>query len=144
MELCCSIAIIRHSDRTPKQKMKMEVKDKRFFEIFEKNGGFKTNHIKLKRPQQLQEILDICRNLLNELDTNPDAEIKEDKCKLEQLKCILEMYGHFSGINRKIQLKYQQKDSNKEQGSLILVMKWDGEITPAGRVEAEELGRVFR
>ena len=122
----------------------MEVKNKRFFNIFEKNGGYKAGHIKLKKPKQLQEILDIARLLLNEFDTNSESnEIKEDKCKLEQLKNILEMYGHFSGINRKIQLKYQQKESQKEP-SLVLIMKWDGELTPAGRVEAEELGRVFR
>ena len=124
MELCCAIAIIRHSDRTPKQKMKMEVKDKRFFDIFEKNGGYKSGHTKLKRPRQLQEILDIARSLLNEFETNSDNnEIKEDRGKLDQLKSILEMYGHFSGINRKIQLKYQQKEAHKEP-SLMLIIKW--------------------
>lgn len=125
MELCCAIAIIRHSDRTPKQKMKMEVKDKRFFDIFEKNGGYKSGHIKLKRPRQLQEILDIARSLLTEFESNSERvdEIKEDRGKLDQLKSILEMYGHFSGINRKIQLKYQQKESHKEP-SLVLIMKW--------------------
>lgn len=28
--------------------------------------------------------------------------------------------------------------------SLLLVLKWGGELTPAGRVQAEELGRAFR
>lgn len=28
--------------------------------------------------------------------------------------------------------------------SLVLILKWGGELTPAGRVQAEELGRVFR
>lgn len=67
------------------------MKDQKFLDIFEKNGGFKAGHIKLKKPQQLQEILDIARGLLNELETNPNADVKEDKCKLEQLKSILEM-----------------------------------------------------
>ena len=57
---------------------------------------------------------------------------------------ILEFYSICAARNRKIQLKHQQKDSNKEQKSLMMIVKWDGEITPAGRVEAEELGRVFR
>ena len=79
------------------------------------------------------------------------------------------MYGHFSGINRKVQLKYQvcathhctvlyctvlqpkgrpRSTSSEEEvrgdPSLLLVLKWGGELTPTGRVQAEELGKVFR
>ena len=28
--------------------------------------------------------------------------------------------------------------------SLLLILKWGGELTPTGRVQAEELGKVFR
>ena len=28
--------------------------------------------------------------------------------------------------------------------SLVLILKWGGELTPAGRLQAEELGRIFR
>ncbi|XP_026303625.1 inositol hexakisphosphate and diphosphoinositol-pentakisphosphate kinase 1 isoform X1 [Piliocolobus tephrosceles] len=155
MELRCVIAIIRHGDRTPKQKMKMEVKHPRFFGLFEKHGGYKTGKLKLKRPEQLQEVLDITRLLLAELEKEPGGEIEEKTGKLEQLKSVLEMYGHFSGINRKVQLTYYPhgvKASNEGQDpqrealapSLLLVLKWGGELTPAGRVQAEELGRAFR
>jgi len=34
-------------------------------------------------------------------------------------------------------------DTPKEP-SLVLILKWGGELTPAGRVQAEELGRSFR
>ncbi|XP_031227520.1 inositol hexakisphosphate and diphosphoinositol-pentakisphosphate kinase 1 isoform X12 [Mastomys coucha] len=155
MELRCVIAIIRHGDRTPKQKMKMEVTHPRFFALFEKHGGYKTGKLKLKRPEQLQEVLDIARLLLAELEKEPGAEIEEKTGKLEQLKSVLEMYGHFSGINRKVQLTYYPhgvKASNEGQDlqreplapSLLLVLKWGGELTPDGRVQAEELGRAFR
>ncbi|XP_026939926.1 inositol hexakisphosphate and diphosphoinositol-pentakisphosphate kinase 1 isoform X5 [Sagmatias obliquidens] len=155
MELRCVIAIIRHGDRTPKQKMKMEVTHPRFFSLFEKHGGYKTGKLKLKRPEQLQEVLDITRLLLAELEKEPSGEIEEKTGKLEQLKSVLEMYGHFSGINRKVQLTYYPhgvKASNEGQDpqgealapSLLLVLKWGGELTPAGRVQAEELGRAFR
>nr|XP_029707920.1 inositol hexakisphosphate and diphosphoinositol-pentakisphosphate kinase 2-like isoform X13 [Aedes albopictus] len=160
MELRCVTAIIRHGDRTPKQKMKVEVRHQKFFEIFEKYDGYKYGHIKLKRPKQLQEILDIARSLLAEIQTKAaDSEIEEKQSKLEQLKSVLEMYGHFSGINRKVQMKYQPKgrprgsssddgkhhsiDAPKEP-SLVLILKWGGELTPAGRIQAEELGRIFR
>ncbi|XP_029414100.1 inositol hexakisphosphate and diphosphoinositol-pentakisphosphate kinase 1 isoform X13 [Nannospalax galili] len=155
MELRCVIAIIRHGDRTPKQKMKMEVTHPRFFALFEKHGGYKTGKLKLKRPEQLQEVLDITRLLLAELEKEPGGEIEEKTGKLEQLKSVLEMYGHFSGINRKVQLTYYPhgvKASNEGQDpqrealtpSLLLVLKWGGELTPDGRVQAEELGRAFR
>ncbi|KAJ8775658.1 hypothetical protein J1605_016206 [Eschrichtius robustus] len=130
MELRCVIAVIRHGDRTPKQKMKMEVRHQKY------------------------EVLDIARQLLIELGQNNDSEIEENKSKLEQLKTVLEMYGHFSGINRKVQLTYlphgcpktssEEEDSRREEPSLLLVLKWGGELTPAGRVQAEELGRAFR
>uniref|UniRef100_A0A4W5RXN7 Inositol hexakisphosphate and diphosphoinositol-pentakisphosphate kinase n=1 Tax=Hucho hucho TaxID=62062 RepID=A0A4W5RXN7_9TELE len=155
MELRCVIAIIRHGDRTPKQKMKMEVRNPMFFELFDKYGGYKTGKLKLKKPKQLQEVLDIARQLLLELgDGREDCEIEEKKSKLEQLKTVLEMYGHFSGINRKVQITYlphgqpktssEEEDTHKECPSLLLVLKWGGELTPAGRVQAEELGRAFR
>ncbi|KFV64923.1 Inositol hexakisphosphate and diphosphoinositol-pentakisphosphate kinase 1, partial [Dryobates pubescens] len=171
MELRCVIAVIRHGDRTPKQKMKMEVKHPRFFELFEKYDGYKTGKLKLKKPEQLQEVLDIARQLVVDLGTHSDCEIEERKSKLEQLKSGLEMeglisggtmglpgscrYGHFSGINRKVQLTYlphghpkaasEDEEARREPSpSLLLVLKWGGELTPAGRVQAEELGRAFR
>ncbi|XP_053097256.1 inositol hexakisphosphate and diphosphoinositol-pentakisphosphate kinase 2 isoform X11 [Pangasianodon hypophthalmus] len=154
MELRCVIAVIRHGDRTPKQKMKMEVRHQRFFDLFEKYEGYKSGKLKLKKPKQLQEVLDIARQLLVELGQNNDTEIEESKAKLEQLKTVLEMYGHFSGINRKVQLTYlphgcpktssEEEDVRRDDPSLLLVLKWGGELTPAGRVQAEELGRAFR
>ncbi|XP_031424898.1 inositol hexakisphosphate and diphosphoinositol-pentakisphosphate kinase 2 isoform X1 [Clupea harengus] len=154
MELRCVIAVIRHGDRTPKQKMKMEVRNPMFFELFEKYGGYKTGKLKLKKPKQLQEVLDIARLLLLDLGQHTDCEVEEKKSRLEQLKTVLEMYGHFSGINRKVQLTYlphgqpktssEEEDVHSEEPSLLLVLKWGGELTPAGRVQAEELGRAFR
>uniref|UniRef100_A0A3Q2C7R3 Inositol hexakisphosphate and diphosphoinositol-pentakisphosphate kinase n=1 Tax=Cyprinodon variegatus TaxID=28743 RepID=A0A3Q2C7R3_CYPVA len=102
----------------------------------------------------MYEVLDIARLLLVELGQHNDCEIEEKKSKLEQLKTVLEMYGHFSGINRKVQLTYlrngqpkassEEEDCKKDGPSLQLVLKWGGELTPAGRVQAEELGRAFR
>ncbi|XP_070167125.1 inositol hexakisphosphate and diphosphoinositol-pentakisphosphate kinase 2 isoform X10 [Polyergus mexicanus] len=154
MELRCVVAVIRHGDRTPKQKMKVEVRHPKFFEIFAKYDGYKHGHVKLKRPKQLQEILDTARSLLTEIQHRAAGpELEEKQGKLEQLKSVLEMYGHFSGINRKVQLKYQPRgrprgsssdDDRLGEPSLVLILKWGGELTPAGRIQAEELGRIFR
>lgn len=112
MELRCVVGVIRHGDRTPKQKMKMEVRHSKFFELFQRYGGTPDNNVKLKRPKQLQEVLDIARFLLAEGQNSEGkdvAEFEEKRSKLDQLKGVLEMYGYFSGINRKVQLKYQPK-----------------------------------
>ncbi|CAF4897167.1 unnamed protein product [Rotaria sp. Silwood1] len=159
MELRCVIAVIRHGDRTPKQKMKMAVLHPLFFQLFEKYHGPKSGHLKLKHPGQLQEVLDIARKLLKELDDNRInrfPNLPETRGKLLQLKQVLELYGHFSGINRKIQLKYLPKGLPKKtssedesnsvpsQPSLLLVVKWGGQLTQTGKNQAEELGKAFR
>eukprot|EP00069_Balaena_mysticetus_P001779 bmy_15457T0 len=150
MELRCVIAVIRHGDRTPKQKMKMEVRHQKKILSFINQSRGATSYSERGHT----EVLDIARQLLIELGQNNDSEIEENKSKLEQLKTVLEMYGHFSGINRKVQLTYlphgcpktssEEEDSRREEPSLLLVLKWGGELTPAGRVQAEELGRAFR
>ncbi len=81
----------------------------------------KNGNLKLKRPSQLQEVLDIARKLYKEcVDLNKETlSSQETKTKLLQLKSVLEMYGHFSGINRKVQFKYQAKgkqNSSSEDG----------------------------
>uniref|UniRef100_A0A8C7MN26 Inositol hexakisphosphate and diphosphoinositol-pentakisphosphate kinase n=1 Tax=Oncorhynchus kisutch TaxID=8019 RepID=A0A8C7MN26_ONCKI len=142
MELRCVIAIIRHGDRTPKQKMKMEVRNPMFFELFDKYGGYKTGKLKLKKPKQLQVT-----------KSNERPTIITHGSPFFSIP-VFSRYGHFSGINRKVQITYlphgqpktssEEEDTRKECPSLLLVLKWGGELTPAGRVQAEELGRAFR
>lgn len=63
----------------------------RFFELFEKYDGYRKGHLKLKKPKQLQEVLDIARFLLSENEKSSDPEVCEKKAKLQQLKLVLEM-----------------------------------------------------
>lgn len=55
----------------------------------------------------MQMVLDISRDLLEEIEQGFDDEheVEEKVHKLKQLKAVLEMYGTFSGINRKVQFK---------------------------------------
>lgn len=53
-QLRCVIGIIRHGDRTPKQKMKMIVSHRKFYQFFEEMNGYKTTQIKVKAPQKMQ------------------------------------------------------------------------------------------
>ncbi|GMT30312.1 hypothetical protein PFISCL1PPCAC_21609, partial [Pristionchus fissidentatus] len=201
MELRCVLAVIRHGDRTPKQKMKMIVTDDRFFALFRKYDGIKKNEIKMKKPNQLTEVLELSKELLcenqtkrNELlraleDAETDGnqhqmasiehslELTEEWIKKwDQVRTVLEMYGHFSGINRKVQLKYlkaREARTPVEGGggsessgtatpkhameplhtpstmpptgpALQLILKWGGELTTAGSLQAEALGKLFR
>uniref|UniRef100_A0AAF5Q144 Inositol hexakisphosphate and diphosphoinositol-pentakisphosphate kinase n=2 Tax=Wuchereria bancrofti TaxID=6293 RepID=A0AAF5Q144_WUCBA len=175
MELRCVIAIIRHGDRTPKQKMKIVVTDQRFFDLFKKYNGCNKNEIKMKRPNQLMEVLELAREILHEQQVRRNESLKEmescedndgsssklerdlEQCeeaikKWDQVRTVLEMYGHFSGINRKVQLKYlkprEVKSSDDEevhqQSALMLILKWGGELTTAGNLQAEALGKLFR
>lgn len=83
----------------------------RFFEIFEKYDGYKDGHVKLKRPKQLQEILDIARSLLNEIQHRAaDPEIEEKQGKLEQLKSVLEMW-----VFTKLPYTEVEKERNSNQ-----------------------------
>ena len=87
----------------------------RFFDLYQKCGGQLqvSGQLKLKSPKQLQEVLDISRILLVEAKSRHDPELEDIQTKLIQLKAVLEMYGRFSGINRKVQLKYQPGGSPK-------------------------------
>ncbi|KAE9415420.1 hypothetical protein Angca_004264, partial [Angiostrongylus cantonensis] len=246
MELRCVLAVIRHGDRTPKQKMKVIVHDERFFALFKKYDGFKKNEIKMKRPNQLMEVLELARQILAEHvamrntlllsmeeyeDSGNDCQrlehdleqVDEEIKRWDQMRAVLEMYdqhrresvdfgenarsvggsefthnkseilhkvvmacrldsvgeqsystdgsdseedsnesnewwtscryGHFSGINRKVQLKYLKarefrsgdNDETTQQGpALVLILKWGGELTTAGNLQAEALGKLFR
>jgi inositol hexakisphosphate/diphosphoinositol-pentakisphosphate kinase len=77
MELRCVIAVIRHGDRTPKQKMKITVNDERFFNLFDKYDGKIKKEIKMKRPNQLMEVLELSRNMLHEGQDKRNEYMKE-------------------------------------------------------------------
>ncbi|KAI6225577.1 Inositol hexakisphosphate and diphosphoinositol-pentakisphosphate kinase [Aphelenchoides besseyi] len=172
MELRCVIAVIRHGDRTPKQKIKVTVNDSRFFDLFKKYDGIQKKEIKMKRPPQLMEVLELIREMLNEsLQTRDEynkkiASVKNEKerSQLEarhekvhervktwdQMRTVLEMYGHFSGINRKVQMKHlkpkesdQCSEDETTSAPLLLILKWGGELT-TGHLQAEALGKLFR
>ncbi|KAL7677580.1 hypothetical protein ACOME3_003815 [Neoechinorhynchus agilis] len=159
MELRCVISVVRHSDRTPKQKMKMEISHPLLVDMYTKLGGTDKigSEVKIKEPSVLQELLDIARTLLQHLrDGNPNPP-QEKEAKLVQLKSVLEMYGHFCGITRKVQIKRvalkndistesveSSPDTSELKTGLLLVLKWGGEITQGGRELATDLGKAFR
>ncbi|KAJ0966242.1 hypothetical protein J5N97_027380 [Dioscorea zingiberensis] len=157
-ELRCVIAIIRHGDRTPKQKVKLKVTEEKLLNLMLKyNGGRARAETKLKSAVQLQDLLDATRILVprsrSGRESDSDAEELEHAEKLRQVKAVLEEGGHFSGIYRKVQLKplkwikvpKSNGDGEEERPvEALMVLKYGGVLTHAGRKQAEELGRYFR
>ncbi|KAJ8754851.1 hypothetical protein K2173_015363 [Erythroxylum novogranatense] len=157
-ELRCVIAIIRHGDRTPKQKVKLKVTEEKLLNLMLKyNGGRPRAETKLKSAVQLQDLLDATRMLVPRTrpgrESDSEAEDFEHAEKLRQVKAVLEEGGHFSGIYRKVQLKplkWVKVSKNNGEGEeerpveALMVLKYGGVLTHAGRKQAEELGRYFR
>ena len=57
-ELLCMVALTRHGDRTPKQKLKMKVRNAKLLRCFEAHGvGRGCAEAKLKTPVQPQEVV---------------------------------------------------------------------------------------
>ncbi|XP_004302363.1 PREDICTED: inositol hexakisphosphate and diphosphoinositol-pentakisphosphate kinase 2-like isoform X2 [Fragaria vesca subsp. vesca] len=157
-ELRCVIAIIRHGDRTPKQKVKLKVTEEKLLNLMLKyNGGRPRSETKLKSAIQLQDLLDATRMLVPrsrpDRESDSEAEDIEHAEKLRQVKAVLEEGGHFSGIYRKVQLKplkwvkvTKSNGEGEEERPVeaLMVLKYGGVLTHAGRKQAEELGRYFR
>ncbi|KAF8118050.1 hypothetical protein N665_0006s0052 [Sinapis alba] len=156
-ELRCVIAVVRHGDRTPKQKVKLKVTEEKLLNLMLKyNGGKPRAETKLKSAVELQDLLDATRMLIPRTrpgESDSDAEELEHADKLRQVKTVLEEGGHFSGIYRKVQLKPLKWDKvTKSDGEgeeerpveALMVLKYGGVLTHAGRKQAEELGRYFR
>jgi len=61
----------------------------RFIDFFRKYHGFKDHKLKLKRPTQLQEVLNIARDLLT--DIKEGKRVFEKPNKIHQLRTVLEM-----------------------------------------------------
>ncbi|XP_027923057.1 inositol hexakisphosphate and diphosphoinositol-pentakisphosphate kinase VIP2-like isoform X1 [Vigna unguiculata] len=156
-ELRCVIAVIRHGDRTPKQKVKLKVTEEKLLNLMLKyNGGRPKSETKLKSAVELQDLLDATRMLVPrtrpDLESDSEAEDVEHAEKLRQVKVVLEEGGHFSGIYRKVQLKpLKWVKVTKGNGEIeeqpveaLMILKYGGVLTHAGRKQAEELGRYFR
>ena len=164
-ELRSVVAVFRHADRSPKQKMKLVVKDKDLLSLFDIYGNNddlfdneeeKLQEIKLKKPKELMTVLKIVTKLLenNKIESSHLNEINNDfNSKLIQMKLILEKNMNFEGMTRKIQLKpleYVIEKNNKLNEKKIrvtkalLILKWGGTITHSGIEQAKLLGNTFR
>jgi len=151
-ELRAVIAVVRHGDRTPKQKLKIITRNPSLLGLFEKYGNpFGKEELKLKSATQLSDVLAIIvkriehAQILGAEEEDSDSEERNLFEMLLQARTVLEMHGTFRGINRKVQLK--PMEWHPESGKVTVaqfVLKWGGVLTYPGRHQAELLGQSFR
>jgi inositol hexakisphosphate/diphosphoinositol-pentakisphosphate kinase len=76
----------------------------------------------------------------------PAIEVMSQSLRI--VRQVLEQGKHFSGINRKVQLKPTQRvlgpDGTPVVTELQLIMKWGGTLTKLGCRQAHELGCIYR
>ena len=157
-ELRGIVAVFRHADRSPKQKMKLVVEDDNFLSLFEefaskKKKEEKINEIKLKKPKELLRVLEIVNNILEKnKDKNKLLGADNFYTKIFQIKMVLERKLNFDGLTRKIQMKpLKYKEIIDEKGNkknkiskALIILKWGGFLTHAGIEQAKLLGKTFR
>ena len=112
-ELRSVIAVIRHGDRTPKQKMKVKITEQRYLDYFHEFAASADKDLKVKSKPALLRFLQLTREILKEKDRGDADGLglglgldgDEDLLrKLRQIRDVLER-RESSGINRKLQMK---------------------------------------
>ena len=167
-ELRSIVAVFRHADRSPKQKLKFIVKEPEILELFDiffdeniisiKENKEYANDIKLKKPHELLTVFNIVNKILNKVDFEEEKfNLDNDNLyiKLYQIKLILEKNLNFEGLTRKVQIrpkKWKQIDM-KQNGKIkkkykieeaLFIIKWGGRITHSGIKQTKLLGNTFR
>lgn len=107
-ELRCVIAIIRHGDRTPKQKIKVVLSEQRYLDYFHSYAKTPKKDLKVKSKSGLVKFLEVTREIIQ--DGGSSSEMRRKLC---QLRDVLERW-EISGINRKLQMKPQKWDEDEE------------------------------
>lgn len=140
---------------------------RQFINLYEKySGGNKEGkEVKLKTAEELQAVLDATKEVIASLSDSGTDDDNYSHSKLIQVRDVLMRGGHFSGINRKVQFKpimfetappspptistgsEDQKTTTTTTttrvSEILLVLKWGGELTHGGVVQAIRLSFSF-
>lgn len=128
--LCALVAIFRHGDRTPKQKVKLKTSHPSFLRLLPK-----PKEVKLKRQEDLRQLLEIAREVL----------LCSDSASKPALETIVDVVAQSlnADYTPKVQLKPLQEESGVVTKALV-ILKWGGTLTHAGITQCEGLGKLFR
>ena len=151
-ELRCVIAVVRHADRTPKEKLKLNTSEPIILKYFrdqcdEPNS---TKDLKIKKKSPMRDFLAAVREIIAQYEQKENLEKKDEKIKLKfmHMRDVLERWK-FSGLNRKLQLKPKKIVTDEAKGEttvkqIQLILKWGGDLTKLGENQAIQLGQQFR
>ncbi|EGF81043.1 hypothetical protein BATDEDRAFT_35026 [Batrachochytrium dendrobatidis JAM81] len=124
------LSVLRHGDRTPKQKIKFTFKSKNFLQLLK--GSLE--EVVLKKADQLLEVADCVRRGIDEN--------VEDQASLQQLIRILDAKATMIGT--KVQLKPGFSKSDGSLEKIQLIVKWGGVFTHGGLHQSRDLGENLR
>jgi inositol hexakisphosphate/diphosphoinositol-pentakisphosphate kinase len=155
-ELRCVIAVVRHGDRTPKQKLKVNTSEPRILDYFHMHSNNCRKDLKVKAKAPMIEFLETVKNMIVEKAATRDLktwtqEQKEILYKLKHMRDVLERWK-IAGLNRKLQIKPRDWEELKDKDGetyfrcteVQLILKWGGNLTKLGERQAIRLGQSFR
>ncbi|KAJ3269615.1 hypothetical protein HDV01_001176 [Terramyces sp. JEL0728] len=124
------LSVMRHADRTPKQKVKFFFETKPFLELVR---GCE-DEIVYKTIDKFQIVIDTVKSCIENSIGDVDA--------LKQIDNILEHKGKLSGT--KVQLRPIFDKGTKNFKKMQLIIKWGGLFTHAGYLQSKDLGENLR
>ena len=151
-ELRCVIAVVRHGDRTPKQKLKFDISEPLLLQDFHNHTDNCRKDVKIKDKKPMTEFLETVKLMVEERENATEIkDLKEHKELLHKLHHMLDILKRWKivGLNRKLQLKpkkwVEYRDENDIKvircSKVQLILKWGGNLTKLGEKQSISLGK---
>ncbi|KAG1148523.1 hypothetical protein G6F37_004245 [Rhizopus arrhizus] len=125
------VAVFRHGDRTPKEKLKISIMEQPFIDLLQGSR----REVVFRQKHQLESVM-------KALNTCLENAPEEQSSKLLSLKEVLEKKHDLPGT--KVQLKPKFDSETKQLLKVQVIVKWGGEFTHAGRHQSRDLAENLR
>jgi inositol hexakisphosphate/diphosphoinositol-pentakisphosphate kinase len=154
-ELRCVIAVVRHGDRTPKQKLKVNMTAPLILKYFHDHTDGPLKDLKIKNKASMHEFLYTVRKILKDEQEKEyyksESATKADMKLVYQLRHMRDVLERWKigGLNRKLQIKPRkwvdgEVEGTKSASEVLLILKWGGDLTKLGEKQSINLGQQFR
>ncbi|CAO3658279.1 unnamed protein product [Rhizopus stolonifer] len=125
------VAVFRHGDRTPKEKIKISIMEQPFIDLLQDSK----REVVFRQKHQIESVMKAVNICL-------ENSSEEKAGKLVPLREALEKKHDLPGT--KVQLKPKFDPETKELVKIQVVVKWGGEFTHAGRHQSRDLAENLR